>query len=174
MFERQALSSVVLIPLLLAAGCSEGDAETPYVGTYEVRSHTENVMGCEGAGEAVEGDVLFFSLEDESFFGVSLLTWHDCESASSCNEEGALDRSFTKEGSEWTSKVIFASGDVDCSLGLTEGTITETDAGIRLEFRSYEGVLTVASEEACETDVAEQRRDELDCTGIEVLEATLL
>ena len=175
MFKREvSLSVLLLTPLLVPAGCSEDESETPYVGTYEIASHTENAAGCDGEGDAVEGETPFFSLEDESFFGVSVLTWYDCDSPDSCSETGFLNRSFTKEGGDWTSQVISSSGGIDCSLAITEGTISETDSGIRLEFRSYSGVLTVASDEACETDVAEERRDELECTGIEVLEATLL
>lgn len=165
---------LLLAPLLLNAGCEESDSGTPpYLGTYEVLSHTENTAGCDTEGDPVEGEATFFSLEDENFFGVSVLTWHDCESAESCSDVGALDRSFTKEGGEWVSQVIYAAGGVDCDVGITEGTIEETDSGVRIEFHTYSGVITVQSAEACETDLAEEHREELECTGIEVLEATL-
>lgn len=165
---------LLLTPLLFSAACQDSDSETPYVGTYEVRSHTENRTGCGSEGDPVQGATAFFSFEDENFFGTTVLSWFSCDSAESCSDVGELDRSFIKEGGEWTSQVSYSGGGVDCGVGLTEGTIEETDSGVRIEFRSYEGSFTLANEDECEPELAEDRRDELECTGLEVIEATLL
>jgi hypothetical protein len=169
-----SLWTLFLTPLLLNAGCQESDSQSPYAGTYEIRSHTKTTAGCSSDAAPVQGEAAYFSFEEETFFGIPLLTWFTCDSAESCSDVGELDRSFTKESGGWISQVIYASGGVECSVELIEGTIEETDSGVRLEFRSYEGSFTLASTDACETELAEDRRDELECAGIEVIEATLL
>jgi hypothetical protein len=131
-------------------------------------------MTCEGVGEAVEGDTGFFSLELEDFLGASLLGWHDCTSATACEEEASLVRSFVEQGGEWVLRSTFSSGLDACEGTIEEGTAVETDEGVEIEIRTYSGTIQLDSGETCDTDVVDAHQDELDCTSVERIQGRAL
>lgn len=164
---RRPLLALVALPFILTACAEEEEIPAP-TGTYEVASHTRTEMTCDGAGEAVE-ETEFFSLELDSFFGTSLLGWHDCTSATSCEEAASLTRSFIREGGEWSLRSTFASGFEGCEGMIEEGTVVETDEGVEIEIRSYTGTIVLESGEECDTDLVDAHEDELSCTTLEVI-----
>ena len=132
-------------------------------------------MGCDVAVDTVADDSPYFLLAEESFFGAPILAWHDCSAPGTCDESVSLFGSFVSIGGVWKIRNSSSSGGADsCSLGLTDGSIEETEAGIRIEIRSYRGTLTVPTDDDCQPETAEARQDELTCESLEVIEATRL
>ena len=160
---------LVLVALSVSLTACEEDEGTPApTGTYEVQSHTRTAMTCEGPGEAVE-ETEFFALELDEFFGASLLGWHDCTSATACEESASLTRSFIEQGGEWTLRSTFASGFEGCEGTIEEGTVVETEDGVEIEIRSFTGAIELASGEECDTDLVDAHADALECTTLEVI-----
>ena len=164
---RRTVLALVTLSVSLTA-CAEDEEVPAPTGTYEVQSHTRTEMTCDGAGEAVE-ETEFFALELDNFFGASILGWHDCTSATSCEEAASLTRSFIREGGEWTLRSTFAAGFDTCEGTIEEGTVIETDEGVEIEIRSFTGSITLESGEECDTDVVDAHADELSCTTLEII-----
>ena len=168
--RRTALLFLAASFALPACQADDDEAAGP-TGTYEVQSHTRTDMTCEGAGEAVQGETELFALELDNFFGATVLGWHDCTSATDCEEESDLFRSFVEEDGRWVLRSTFASGIESCSGSIEEGSTVQTDDGVRIEIRSYSGTIDLEAGEECDTDLVDAHFGELDCTTIEVIEA---
>lgn len=164
--RRAAIALVALSASLTA--CAEDEEVTAPTGTYEVQSHTRTEMTCDGAGEQVE-EIEFFALELDEFFGTSLLGWHDCTSATSCEEDASITQSFTHEGGEWRLRSTLATGLEDCQGTIEEGVVIETEEGVEIELRSFTGTIALESGEECDTDIVDAHEDDLSCTTLEVI-----
>ncbi len=84
----------LLIPFLVSA-C--GDDTDPYVGTYEVVTHTLISNGCGNAPEPVTSETSCFTcmveapfvkIKKQSLFGQSFHVLVDCDSATACEDDG--------------------------------------------------------------------------------------
>jgi hypothetical protein len=164
----------------LTAGCvinannTDDDPQNPFVGTYKVTSHTQNEADCNGPGTAVMDGDLFFSLKEESLFGVPFLAYRACTDATTCADSASLFESFIDEGKGWVREIKTSSGTGPCALSLTEGPLVETETGLSLESRTSSATVELVGDEKCDTDLVDTRRSELQCTGIEFLAADKL
>ncbi|MCR9163754.1 MAG: hypothetical protein ACE37F_16465 [Nannocystaceae bacterium] len=128
-------------------------------------------MTCEGEGDAVE-DVEFFALELDDVFGATFLGWHDCTSATSCDESSLLTRSFIYEGGQWSLRSTFAAGIDDCEGSIEEGTLVETDDGVEIEIRTFSGTIELDSGQECDPDLVDAHADALECSSVERIRGT--
>lgn len=176
--NEQSIPLTTLLALIaVLPGCADEDEDASVAGTYEVVSHTLDDDGCDGPGQAVDGGTPYFELTEESFLGAQILGWHDCSAADSCDDTISLDKSFEDDGGEWIAKSVSAGGSAfSCSITLVEGTITDTEDGVSIEFRTYSGQLDLdaASGEACETELADTRRSDLACERVEIFDGVRL
>lgn len=166
---------LVCMPIALAgAAACNGDRSSgagSYDGTYMLTSHTRNDTGCNAAGAPVTDGATYFRLEQDTFFGQPLLGWHDCETPDTCDDSISLTGSFVTIDGEWRMRSSYSSGGTECLVGMTDGTITETADGVRIEIRRYNGTVTVPTEDDCMPEVAEENMSELQCDELEVMEA---
>jgi len=176
---------------LTACGGDDDSTPNPFLGTFEVTSHTLSEMGCDMPNPLVEesscfGCVVespFFKIKRQTFFGESFLSVVECESATVCADDGddedtidlggaILDQ---KDGDDWVGHAYAASfGGASCSYTETEWRLTETEAGIELVRtvlrntpESPSGMLTG---DACLDQVdTPPARDELNCDSREIV-----
>ncbi len=150
------------------AGCKEDELAAP-TGTYEITSHTRTEMTCDGDGAEVM-ETEFFSLEIDDVFGFSILGWHDCASAESCEEASSLLRSFMERDGRWVLESTQAGGIDDCQGSISEGSLEETADGVHIEIRTLSGLIELEDGEECGTDLIDAHRDELECTSLELID----
>lgn len=166
------MKRIALLSLCLSfavTGCKEDELSAP-TGTYEITSHTETVMTCDGDGADVMGDTMFFSLEIDDVFGFEVLGWHDCSSADTCEDTSSLLRSFMESDGEWVLESTQAGGIDDCQGSISEGSLEETADGVRIEIRTLSGLIELEDGEECGTDLVDAHRDELECTSLEIID----
>lgn len=162
--------------LLGNTGCN-GDGSSGssgYEGTYMITAHTENDAGCESPGPPVVDGPTYFRLEQEMFFGQPILGWHDCPTPDTCEDSLSLTGSFVTIDGQWRMRSSFSSGGTECYAGMTDGTIESADGGIHIEIRRYSGMFTVATEDDCQPELAEENMDMLTCDELEIIDATRL
>jgi len=166
------LALLLAAPLTACNGDGSRAGAGTYDGTYMVTSHSRNDTSCDAPLDPVVDGYEYFQLEQTTLFGQPMLAWHDCDSATSCESDISLTGSFVTIDGEWRMRSSYSSGGTDCLVGLNDGTIENTADGIRIEIRRYSGSFTVATEDDCQPELAEERMDELTCESLEVVEAT--
>lgn len=117
-------------------------------------------------------------MRQENLMGTSLLGWYDCENESpeSCEDSMSLFETFVKHGGEWRLAMYAStmSGPDTCKLWGTDAVLEGTETGIKWVQVSINGEVEVASEEECDSDLAEERTDDLTCESMEQFEAERL
>jgi hypothetical protein len=176
----RTLSIALLCCSVSLAGCviqtdPDSNATNPFEGTYQVTRHTSNDMDCNGAQTDVTDGDKFFSLKEESLLGTPFLSYRSCTGATTCDESASLFLSFIDEGDGWVREIKTSSGSgTSCSLSYIFGPLVETETGLSIETRTQSGSVMLGTGETCDTDLAEARKAELPCTGIEFLSADKL
>lgn len=140
---------LVLSALLALPACDDGDGGSGLTGTYEVTSHTLVEDGCGGEPMPVSdpancfGCVIskgFFKVKQQNFFGQTVHTIVDCDSAETCDDAenpdeivfgGAVfERSV---GGALVGEVHgAATGGIDCGYTRVDYRLEATDEGVRL------------------------------------------
>jgi len=177
----------LLISVLVSA-C--GDDTDPYVGTYEVVSHTLVDNGCGNAPAPVTSGTScftcmvekpFFKVKKQSFFGQSLHVVVDCDSATACDDAGDdpdtinLGSAFFDRnggGGRIGTADAAAYGGASCSYTGVRLSMVSTSEGVKLtrtESRLKAGAASEAlGEDAC-LDLTDNPppADQLECNSIE-------
>jgi hypothetical protein len=168
----------LLFCILLAAGlaaCGGDDDGSAFEGVYEVTRHTLNDTGCDAEGPDVTGGDAFFKLQTGDIMGFSILEYYSCTSATECEPDSDLFKSFAKIGGEWRIETQVASGSgTDCSLSEITGPLRTTDTGVKLELKTSSADITLSGNEECDTDLIDKYSDQMVCGEYEVVEATKL
>jgi hypothetical protein len=157
--------------LLLAAGCG-GDDEAPspsnFASTYEVASHTRNLLGCDAEGEMFDGED-FFRLSEEG----GGLVYYRCTAADECAGSDATKGFDSFEGDKWVGTNIAA---VElrgaCDVNLLERTATLVNGDdIRIETLSYAGEFPREDGQECNDELVLSHRDEFSCVRRDIIVA---
>lgn len=169
----------MLFCCMLAAGLTacggDDDGGGDFVGTYEVTKHTLNDTGCDAEGPAVTDGDAFFKLQMGDIMGFPILEYYSCTSATECEPDSDLFKSFAKIGGEWSIQTQVASGfDPECNLSEITGPLQKTELGVKLELRTTQATITLSGGEECDTDLVDKYSDQMVCGQYEVLEATKL
>lgn len=191
------------LPLVVSAallfiglsGCDSDEGSSgagAFAGVYEITSHQADPQGCE-ALVAVEDPSTcsncsvrkgFFKIKEQSFFGQTVVTLVECESATVCDDADDEPGDITLGGVTFSStSADRMSGELNAS-SYFEGSCTflgkryvaeKTEAGLTLTTTQRQGNPEAADEDACfaHTD-SPPADDTLECTGQEVIEATKL
>lgn len=166
---------VVLTAILSLCACG-GDSAEDLVGIYQVSTSTTNPAACDVEGDPTPDAPPYIRLRKEEFFGQELLAYGDCDGPTDaeCTDAG-LFRSFIRQDGEWIYQVTSSSGGGDfgdCLLSYTRGAIEDLgDGTIRIEIRAYSEVDATLSQDQCSLEEAEQRGEDMPCSGYEVVVA---
>lgn len=170
--------SLFLISALFMSACSDDDQPgTEYNGLYELTVH-QTKSDC-SAPTWTEETITepYFRLEAQSFFGAAILGWSDCPTADveSCEGSISMTSSFVLKDGVWQQYMTTSSYyNGNCDLSYRSAILEETETGISWEAVTKSGTLTVAEEDDCEPELAEQRESELDCQAMSYWEADQL
>ena len=172
------------LPLLLAltlpivaCGDDGGGSGGEYDGLYELTVHqTKDDCSADTWADEVISEPYFY-LEAQTMFSMDVIAWMDCTGTTidTCSDSPDLSKSFARKDGLWQQHMTVSSyAGGECFLNYRRAVLEKTDTGISWEGITKSGTVTVANEDECEPELAEQREDELECSSMSYFEAERL
>jgi hypothetical protein len=166
------------LSLLLFSSCGgdDGGVFGEYEGVYKFTVH-RIATDCElPEDQWQDGDEVgkHFRLASSDFFGQSILCWNDCNSATECEDECNLFRSFMLVGGKPGSVFNMTMGTGgSCTFTSGGATLEVTETGVKWTYVQESVAKTDLPEDECDTDNVDKYKSEMTCDRIEHFEAEL-
>jgi hypothetical protein len=175
---KHIIISFVLASVFCLSACSDDDVPgSEYNGLYEMTLHQTKSDCSADTWTDQEITAPYFRLEAQSLLGVPVIGWSDCTAPdpATCEDSIGLATSFALKDGVWQQHMTVSSfSNGECNLSYRHAILEDTPTGIRWEGVTKTGSITVADENACEPELAEQREDELECQSMSYYEADKL
>lgn len=161
----------------LAPACGGGSG---FEGDYQAVTYAETPLGGSCTDPLQPGTIPagqeFFRLQDDNFFGASIVGWHDCTGpAQGCDDAINLFSSFANEEGEYRAGFLSWGGN-PCNVSSQRGVLTRVDdTTIRITTTSRSGEVPELGDcGGLDSEDVEPFVDSLPCESISELTAQLV
>ncbi len=162
----------ILIAMFFVS-CSDdsGSDGSEYNGFYQMTSSQEKVA-CQGDWVNKELEFEYVRFKAGSFFGISVIGWTGClePTDASCDADDNFLSSgmFIKKDGVWQDYMTYSSYyDSTCNVGKETGYLDKENDIIFWDMINKKGEFTVANQDDCEPELADERENELTCESME-------
>lgn len=150
---------LMIIIALIIWGCGDDGDSSKFTGMYEMTEIREVTDGCAEADlVTVEnfGDLAFFRVKLDSFFGQNFLTLSGCNSGTDCSnlddDTIYMTDSFSTSGKTLNDVWCYGSGTTgtECHCNYNTKTLTLVDGILTWENRTQNTTITIPEGDKCE------------------------